>query len=54
MMGIIMMVGNEYITYGGIPIVVLADTDEQKMALLDNLFKETYIVTLPLETRSEM
>ena len=34
---------NEYITYGGIPIVVLADTDEQKMALLDNLFKETYI-----------
>lgn len=34
---------NEYITYGAIPIVVLADTDEQKMALLDNLFKETYI-----------
>ena len=34
---------NEYITYGGIQIVVLADTDEQKMALLDNLFKETYI-----------
>lgn len=34
---------NEYITYGGIPIVVLADTDEQKMALLDNLFTETYI-----------
>lgn len=34
---------NEYITYGGIPIVVLADTDEQKMALLDSLFKETYI-----------
>ena len=34
---------NEYITYGGIPIVVLADTAEQKMALLDNLFKETYI-----------
>lgn len=34
---------NEYITYGGIPIVVLADTDEQKMALLDDLFKETYI-----------
>ena len=22
---------NEYITYGGIPLVVLADTDEQKM-----------------------
>ncbi|MCD8363001.1 MAG: ATP-binding protein [Lachnospiraceae bacterium] len=34
---------NEYITYGGIPIVVLAETDEQKMALLDNLLKETYI-----------
>ena len=32
---------NEYITYGGIPLVVLADTDEQKMALLDNLLKET-------------
>ncbi len=34
---------NEYITYGGIPLVVLADEDEQKMALLDSLFKETYI-----------
>ena len=34
---------NEYITYGGIPIVVLADTDEQKIALLNNLFKEAYI-----------
>ncbi len=34
---------NEYITYGGIPLVVLAETEEQKMALLDNLFKETYI-----------
>lgn len=34
---------NEYITYGGIPIVVLADTDEQKIALLNSLFKETYI-----------
>ena len=34
---------NEYITYGGIPLVVLADTDEQKMAFLDNLFQETYI-----------
>ncbi|MDE6063488.1 MAG: ATP-binding protein [Lachnospiraceae bacterium] len=34
---------NEYITYGGIPLVVLAETDEQKTALLDNLFKETYI-----------
>ena len=34
---------NEYITYGGIPLVVLAETEDQKMALLDNLFKETYI-----------
>lgn len=34
---------NEYITYGGIPLVVLAETDEQKMTLLDNLFKGTYI-----------
>ena len=34
---------NEYITYGGIPLVVLAESEEQKMALLDNLFKETYI-----------
>ncbi len=34
---------NEYITYGGIPLVVLADTEEQKIALLNNLFKETYI-----------
>lgn len=34
---------NEYITYSGIPLVVLAETEEQKMTLLDNLFKETYI-----------
>lgn len=34
---------NDYITYGGIPIVVLAETDEQKISLLNNLFKETYI-----------
>ena len=34
---------NEYIIYGGIPLVVLAETDEQKMNLLDNLFQETYI-----------
>lgn len=34
---------NEYITYGGIPLVVLADEDEQKTALLDRLFTETYI-----------
>ncbi len=34
---------NEYITYGGIPLVVLTETEEQKVALLDNLMKETYI-----------
>lgn len=34
---------NEYITYGGIPLVVLAESEEQKIALLDNLLKETYI-----------
>ncbi len=34
---------NKYITYGGIPLVVLCNTDEQKVALLENLFKETYI-----------
>lgn len=34
---------NEYVTYGGIPLVVLADTEEQKAALLENLLKETYI-----------
>lgn len=34
---------NEYITYGGIPIVVLAESDEQKVILLENLLKETYI-----------
>lgn len=34
---------NEFVTYGGIPIVVLAETEEQKMQLLDNLLIETYI-----------
>lgn len=34
---------NEYVTYGGIPLVVLAETEEQKMKLLDNLFEETYL-----------
>lgn len=34
---------NEYITYGGIPLVVLAETEEQKISLLENLLKETYI-----------
>lgn len=34
---------NEYITYGGIPIVVLAEGEDQKIAMLNSLFKETYI-----------
>lgn len=34
---------NEYVTYGGIPIVVLAGTEDQKLKLLDNLLEETYI-----------
>ncbi len=33
---------NEYITYGGIPLVVLSENVDQKMRLLDNLFEETY------------
>lgn len=33
----------EYMTYGGIPLVVLSDTVEQKMSILQNLFTETYI-----------
>lgn len=42
----------EYMTYGGIPIVVLADTPEQKMALLENLFTETYI--RDIKTRNKL
>ena len=34
---------NEYVMYGGIPLVVLAKTEEQKMKILDNLFEETYL-----------
>lgn len=34
---------NEYVTYGGIPLVVLAKTEEQKISLLENLFTEAYI-----------
>ncbi len=33
----------EYILYGGLPPVVLLKTDDQKIELLKNLFKETYI-----------
>ena len=43
---------NEYMTYGGIPIVALADTSEQKMALLENLFSETYISDI--KTRNKL
>lgn len=34
---------NEYVLYGGLPPVVLLSTPEQKIELLKNLFKETYI-----------
>ncbi len=34
---------NEYIMYGGIPLVVLAWSEEQKMKILDKLFEETYL-----------
>lgn len=34
---------NECITYGGVPLVVLSETEEQKMALLDSLLRETYL-----------
>lgn len=33
----------EYVLYGGLPPVVLLPTPEQKIELLKNLFKETYI-----------
>lgn len=34
---------NEYITYGGIPLIVLMDSEEQKMNYLENLLEETYL-----------
>ncbi len=34
---------NEYVLYGGLPPVVLLPTPEQKIELLKNLFRETYI-----------
>lgn len=34
---------NEYLTYGGIPMVVLAKTDERKTEILNNLVAETYL-----------
>lgn len=34
---------NEYITYGGIPLVVLAESEEQKIKMLVSLFEETYL-----------
>lgn len=37
---------NEYMTYGGIPLIVLSDTEQQKTALLENLFTETYITDI--------
>lgn len=34
---------NEYVTYGGIPLIALAPNGEQKIALLHSLLQETYI-----------
>lgn len=34
---------DEYMLFGGIPMVVLLDSREDKFSLLDNLFKEIYI-----------
>lgn len=42
---------NEYITYGGIPIIVLANTNEKKISLLNNLFKETYIKDIAIRNK---
>jgi len=42
---------HEYITYGGIPIVVLSDTTDQKMSLLDNLYLETYINDIEIRNK---
>lgn len=33
----------EYVTYGGLPLVVLMKTQEQKMSYLKSLFSQTYI-----------
>lgn len=42
---------NEYITYGGIPIVVLSDSIEHKMNILKNLFTETYISDIKIRNK---
>lgn len=39
-------VWNEYITYGDILPVVLVETEEQKMAMLNNLFKKHHFMCL--------
>lgn len=33
----------EYLTYGGLPLVATMKSDEQKIKYLENLFKETYL-----------
>ncbi len=35
---------NEYLLYGGLPPVVLLETEEEKVKLLDSLLAETYII----------
>lgn len=41
----------DYMTYGGIPMVALAETPEQKSAILDNLLAETYIRDIKLRNK---
>lgn len=42
---------NEFITYGGIPLVVLANSENQKISLLENLFSETYIKDIKMRNK---
>lgn len=35
---------NEYLLYGGLPLVVLQKTDEEKVKLLNSLLSETYVI----------
>lgn len=42
---------NEYMLYGGIPLVALKKNEEDKVAALNNLFKETYIQDILIRHR---
>ncbi len=41
--GTVLDAWNEFITYGGIPMICLAKDEEKKTDMLDNLLKETYL-----------